>query len=141
MVRDEHAQWIPCAYMLSDNEDGDIVGAFFILIKKWCGGRSGWRLRYFITDDSAAEQRTVSLAFQGLIHGELQPDHFLCRTHSERTLNQKLGGDSCKTAKKHLYDALYFQQTSIRCEQSIEAAIKAAPKAKQAYIRREWWET
>ena len=77
LVRDEHAKWIPCAHMLSDNEDGDIIAAFLILIKKWCGG--AWKLRYIITDDSAAEKRAVSLAFQGLIHGELKPDHFLCR--------------------------------------------------------------
>ena len=53
IVRDEHAKWIPCAHMLSDNEDGDIVATFLILIKQWCGG--AWRLRYIITDDSAAE--------------------------------------------------------------------------------------
>lgn len=28
VVRDEHAQWVSCTQMLSDNEDGDIVGLF-----------------------------------------------------------------------------------------------------------------
>ena len=46
--------------MLASNEDGDIIGEFLRQIKQWS---RAWRLRYIITDDSAAEQRGVSLAF------------------------------------------------------------------------------
>jgi hypothetical protein len=105
MIRDEYASWIPAAHMLASNEDGDIIAAFLRQLKQWC--RQRWNLRYIITDDSAAEQRAVNLAFQGLIAGEMEISHFLCRTHSERTLNRKLAGHRCKYARKHLYDALY----------------------------------
>ena len=70
MVRDEHGSWIPGAHMLSDNEDGDIVAVFLQQIKTWC--RKSWQLKYITTDDSAAEQRAVKLAFPGLIAGELE---------------------------------------------------------------------
>lgn len=54
MIRDEYGSWIPGAHMLADAEDGDIIGEFLRLIKRWS---RAWRLRYMITDDSAAEQR------------------------------------------------------------------------------------
>lgn len=135
MVRDECGSWIPGAHMLASNEDGNLIGAFLRIIKEWS---RGWRLRYMITDDSAAEQRGVSLAFRGLIDSETEVSHFLCRTHSERTLNRKLSGPACLAAKKHLYDALYFRKTEMGCDDSIKQAMKAAPINKRAYIEREW---
>ena len=41
MVREEHARWVPCAYMLSEYEDSDIMGAFLKELKLWCGARGG----------------------------------------------------------------------------------------------------
>lgn len=137
MVRDEHACWWPCAHMLSSNEDGDIIEAFLICVKNWC---RRWIPRYAITDDSAAEQRAVRLAFRGLDAGEQEVSHFLCRTHSERTLNRQLAGDRCKKSRDHLYKALYLRKTGGGCEDSITAALAAAPDQKtEDYIRREWW--
>ena len=135
MVRDEGGSWIPGAHMLTEYEDGDIIGDFLRQIKRWT---RAWRLRYMITDDSAAEQRGVSLTFRGLIDGEMKVSHYLCRTHSERTLNRKLGGERCKIAKKHLYDALYFRKTEPGCDDSLKKALKSAPMEKRQYIEREW---
>ena len=139
MIRDECGSWIPGGHMLASNEDGDIIAEFLRQIKQWCKGC--WRLRYIITDDSAAEQRGVSLAFLGLIAGEMKISHFLCRTHSERTLNRKLTDAACKNAKKHLYDALYFRKTEMGCDDSIKKAMKSAPACKRDYIEREWAQT
>lgn len=108
MIRDGCGCWIPGAHMLAEAEDGDIIGGFLRQIKRWT--RRAWRLRYIITDDSAAEQRGVNLAFRGLIDGEMEVSNFLCRTHSERTLNRKLAEAAYKNSKKHLYDALYFKK-------------------------------
>lgn len=83
--------------MLSDNEDGDIVAEFLKEIKKWCMGT--WKLRYFLTHNSAAEQRAVTIAFPGLAAGEQEVDHFLCRKHSERTRDRKLAEARNKAAK------------------------------------------
>lgn len=124
MIRDECGSWIPGAHMLTSNEDGDIIGEFLRQIKRWS---RAWRLRYIITDDSAAEQRGVSLAFRGLIDGEMEITHLLCRTHSERTLNRKLVSPNCKNAKAHLYDALYFRKTEPGCDDSLKKALAAAP--------------
>jgi hypothetical protein len=55
--------YVPCAHFLSLNEDGDIIGAALKVLQKWTGGLRGWKLRYILTDDSAAEQRGVRLVF------------------------------------------------------------------------------
>ena len=99
--------------------------------------RHSWNLRYVITNDSAVEQRVVKLAFPGLIAGKMEVSHFLYRTHSEQTMNRTLAGDACREAKRHLY-ALYYWKTSIRCEDSINLAIQAAPANKKTYLKREW---
>lgn len=104
VVRDEHRRWIPCAHMLSEYEDGDIVEAFLRKIKQWCGGRGGWNLRHMVTDSSAAEQRGVRKAFRGLYKGETEVDHWLCQKHSERSLKRALGADNCKQSYEHLYN-------------------------------------
>ena len=135
MLGDEHGSWIPSAHILTDHEDGDIIEEFLRQIKRWT---RAWRLRYIITDDLAAEQREVSLAFWGLIDGEIEVSHFLCRTHSERTLNRKLAGVACKKAKKDLYDALYFRKTEMGCDDSLKRAMKSVPMEKRQYIEREW---
>ena len=37
--------------------------------------------------------------------------------------------------------ALYNQKTKPGCEESIEAAINAAPPHRQSYVKKEWWDT
>ncbi|KAL2044764.1 hypothetical protein N7G274_002539 [Stereocaulon virgatum] len=102
------------------NQDGDIIREFLQVLKAWAGGAGAWRLRYSITDDSAAEQRGVRDAFQGLKEGATE-------------------GPQCKQAFQYLYSALYYRHTSMGCEQSIEAAMRAAPEHKKKYIKTEWW--
>lgn len=80
MVRDEYASWIPEAHMLLNHKDRNIITQFLWQIKTWC--YHSWKLRY-VTDDSAAEQRAVKLAFPGLVIGEMEGSHFLCHTHHE----------------------------------------------------------
>lgn len=125
--------------MLCDSEDGDIIATFLRCKKKWS---RAWRARYAITDDSAAERRAIRLAFPGLQAGEQEVDHFLCRTHSERTLNLHLAREDCKKSKDHLYTALYLRKSKLGCEESINAAIEVAPDDKtRKYIVNEWWKT
>jgi hypothetical protein len=112
MVRFEHDQWISAAHLLASNEDGDIVGAFLRQVKQWV---RAWRCRYVITDDSAAEQRAVRMSFRGLEAGEQEVSHYLCRTHSERTLKRKLAGFRCKKVYENLYTALYYRRTGTGC--------------------------
>ena len=85
MIRHEYGNWIPGAHMLSEYEDGDIIVAFLTHLRCWCGGNGDGQPRYFVTDDSAAEQRAVELAFKDLT-GDTSIEHFLCRTYSEQTL-------------------------------------------------------
>ena len=89
MVRDEYGSFWPSGHMLSSNEDADIIAEFLKTLKKWL---RIWHPRYAVTDDSAAEQKAVRLAFRGHQDGEQEVSHFLCRTHSERTLNRALSG-------------------------------------------------
>lgn len=99
MVRDEHKSWIPAAFFLYDRQDARIISESLLHIKGWtslyCQRR--WQPRYFLTDDSAAEQAAVQRAFPGLIAGEMEVDHLLCVVHSERTLRRRFGKYSTYT--------------------------------------------
>lgn len=127
MIRHEYGNWIPGAHMLSEYEDGDIIATFLLHLRRWCGGDGGWQPRYFLTDDLAAEQRAVGLAFEDST-GDNSVENFLYRTHSERKLTRNLAGLQYKKAKSHLYAALYLRHTEAGCEESILAAIAAVPE-------------
>ncbi|KAI9704232.1 MAG: hypothetical protein M1836_007093 [Candelina mexicana] len=73
--------------------------------------------------------------------GELEVSHLLCVFHSEQTLKRKLIGKECKKAYCHLRAALRYRRTGPGCEESINAAIDAAPEDKKDYIYKEWWKT
>ncbi len=109
VVRDEQGSFIPCAHFLSSNEDGDIIGASLRVIREWTGGLEGWKLAYILTDDSAAEQRGVRLAFDDV---ESQVRHLLCTKHSGATLDRNLAGNSKKEARQHMKDAMYVRRTA-----------------------------
>ena len=94
-----------------------------------------------LTDDSAVEQCAVRKAFPGLSAGEQEVTHLLCRVHSQRTLLTKLPGLGNQKTREHLLAALYNRKTKPGCEESITAALDAAPANKHSYVLKEWWNT
>lgn len=145
-VRDGTGCWRPCGHLLAEFEDSDILAAGMKVLKQWAEGVTsdlqGWRLRYMITDDSAAEQRAVQLAFPGLHAGERVVTHLLCTFHSEQTLKRRLKGSSCAKSLRHLTAALKWRKTGPGVEESIQNAIHSAPNPAIAkYIENEWWKT
>ena len=94
--------------------------------------------RFFLTDDSAAEFLAVQKAFPGLVEGEPEVTHLLCRVHSMRTLERNLKKKE-KIAMNHILVALKYRRTSIGCDDSLNAAIRTAITEKtKNYIRKEW---
>ena len=92
MVRDEQGMFIPCAHFLASNEDEDIISVALEVLRDWTGGVHGWRLRYMLTDNSAAEQRGVRLAFTG----QDEPvGHLLCTKHASDTLGVGIEDKKC----------------------------------------------
>jgi hypothetical protein len=83
----------------------------------------------------------VRKAFPGLLVGEQEVTHLLCKVYSHRNLDKCLAGPANQAAKQHLLAALYHRRTRLSCEESIESAIRAAPAAKKEYIRKECWNT
>jgi hypothetical protein len=97
--------------------DGDIVAEALTTIKKWVSNyttkgdshiQGSWDFRYMLTDDSAAEQKAIRIAFRGLLDGEIEVMYLLCRVYAERTLRRRLAGEKCKNSRKHLLAALKF---------------------------------
>ena len=68
MVRDNFACWHPAAHGLLSHEFGELIAEFLLVIKKW----TNWKLRYVLSDDSAAEIKAFRLAFCGLAAGETE---------------------------------------------------------------------
>jgi hypothetical protein len=125
MVRDEQGMFIPCAHFSASAEDGDIISAALEVLRGWTGRVHGWKLRYMLTDDSAAEQRGVRLGFadQDEPVGHLLDSWALCARNQVTTTNnleswaqiaQKRGRDLVRSS--HGYTEV--------CAKSIRAASK-----------------
>lgn len=140
MVRDKYGAWIPAAHALLESESGELVGKTISTIHSWTGGK--WVPQYFLTDDSAAEQLGVRLAFEGT---GIETEHLLCTVHSMRTLIRRLG--SHPESRKLLTDAIYAK-TETECLDLIEQSIKALREwntpnketrdTMEKYIRNQW---
>jgi len=154
----DHKTYLPCAGALLDSESGDTIAAALAQICHWIKDLGlEWRIKYALTDDSAAEQRAVALTFTeeskeslGNVFGEVE--HLLCQWHCKQTLNRQLHGDVLTPANRHLQAALWSRRTEAGCDESIQAALDSIPdgttiKKKnkpwdpKRYIREEWQAT
>ena len=145
MVRDEHGCWVPGGHFLTEKEDGDIIAEALKVFKQWCGGRRGWRLRYMLTDDSAAEISAVRQAFKPFMDADIIVDHLLCMAHSERTLKRNFAGKKYAKVLHHMITALKFRSSIYKCRDSMREAIKILERMKDYkkldYLMKEWWDT
>ncbi|RPA83468.1 hypothetical protein BJ508DRAFT_304679 [Ascobolus immersus RN42] len=140
MIRDSYGTWIPGAHVLLESESGELIAKSISVIRGWTGDQ--WQPRYFLTDDSAAEQLGVKLAFQ---NSGLQVDHLLCVFHSMQTLIRRLSShpESLECLRKAI-----FARTSSECIQLIEQSIlqlrewntpnKESRATMARYIRNNW---
>jgi hypothetical protein len=146
--RTSENKWIPAAHFYTATEDGDIVTQALIKIREWCGDVGGWRCRFFLTDDSSAEQRGVCVAWtlddtDGPDPLDLAPEHFLCTVHLDRTLLEHFGARIYEATLAEMRAALYARTTKAKCIESIEKAIAALPdnamkEKNERYIRNQW---
>ena len=139
MARSSYCKWIPCAHMLSSSEDGDIIARFLKQVQAWCLGE--WRPHYIVTDDSAAEQRAVRMAFNQPVPADAWPvEHYLCTKHCEATLKRTLSAHPCQASYTHLINALYYRTTEKGGEEEIWKAVqRASDEKKREYILQNWW--
>jgi hypothetical protein len=89
-----------------------------------------------LTDDSAAEQRGVRLAFTG----QDEPvGHLLCTKHASDTLSRRLSGENRKKARDHMFTAMFVRKTRTGCRESVDAAINSlSSQEDKQYLRKEW---
>ncbi|KAH7346348.1 hypothetical protein BKA65DRAFT_274970 [Rhexocercosporidium sp. MPI-PUGE-AT-0058] len=138
MTRDQYACWHPIAHGLLSHEFGELIAELLLAIKQWCN----WQLRYVLSDDSGAEQRAFRLAFPGLVCGEMEISHLLCRVHCMRTLKRKLGTSADAKSRGHVMAALCNRRTETGARDSVAKAIKVAASPEKAkYIRDNWLKT
>ena len=157
MVRSEVNIYIPCAGALIDGEDGNAIGEAMRTVRLWLRElQLEWNIRYCLTDDSAAEQRAVRIAFPENDNDFSSPygkvEHLFCKWHSKQTLDRQLHGDLLAQANEHLKAALFNRRTEAGCLESIQLALDSIPdgtmikrKGKdwnpKQYIQREWLAT
>ena len=132
MVRDEFLSGIPSAHVLTDGEDSEVLAAGLQVIKQWCNrGRVNaqqWIPRYFLTDDSAAEQLAVQKAFKAVDEGEEDVEHILCQVHSDRTLTRRV---PVGEIRDEIRAALYRRTTEAGALENIDRALALA----KAYMK------
>lgn len=138
MARDECGSWLPVGHFLTAKSDGDVVAAALKQLRLWIAQHCGqeWMLRYFLTDDSAVEQRAVKIAFDG--SGQ-SVEHLLCSVHCERTLRRRFQGPRNRVVLDHMLAALKNRRTRVGCQASLDSAIAAvASQADAQYIVDHW---
>jgi hypothetical protein len=123
MVRDEWGSWCPAAHFLTRRQDSDVIVAALSKLREWTGGKEGWRCQWFLTDDSAIEQRAVREAWPGLAKGCQVTGHLLCTWHFEQTLRRRF--KAIHSALQHLLAVLKTRRTQSGAEASMMEAFKA----------------
>jgi hypothetical protein len=124
VIRDSCGSFLPCAHLLLESEDSEILAAGLRELKSLSRSFSGrpWAPRWVLTDDSAAEQLAIKKAFPGLEAGEMLPDHILCTVHSDRTMRRKIKDTM---VLKHLRDAMY-SRSELGCDKYLALALARA---------------
>lgn len=134
MCRDEAGSFIPSCHLLTDGEDSNILAEAILVIKKWLNQGlqdwQHWKPRYFLTDDSAAEQLAIKKAFKGVYAwgGEDEIKHFLCQVHSRRTIDKRIKDAEIRA---ELYSTLYYHTGKNQAELAVNRAIELAFKIEQ----------
>ncbi|KAI1818940.1 hypothetical protein F4861DRAFT_544488 [Xylaria intraflava] len=125
MIRDKCSSWVPVGHFLTEKTDGDIVMAALQTFRSWIETLfpTPWEIRYFLTDDSAVEQKAIKGAFAP--EAGYKVDLLLCSVHAERTLRRRLSSLKYQVCLNHMLAALEFRQTEAGCDESIEAVIES----------------
>lgn len=141
MVRDSYGTWIPAAHALVESECGELISKTIRTLRDWTA--NNWKPRYFLTDDSAAEQLGVRMAFKD---SGFKVDHLLCVFHSMQTLIRRL---SSHPESLELLRRAIFVKTSFECESLISQSIqslrewnmprKESRDTMERYIRQNWF--
>lgn len=134
MVRDSAGSFIPARHLLTDGEDSNILSLAIRVLKKCCNDGladwKSWRPRYFLTDDSAAEQLAIKKAFRGMYEmgDEDEVIHLLCQVHSRRALERKVKNEEIR---KEIFSAPYYHSTEHAARSAVERALDLAYKVEQ----------
>ncbi|KAI2462702.1 hypothetical protein F4781DRAFT_438298 [Annulohypoxylon bovei var. microspora] len=128
MSRDEYGSWIPCTFFYVRNQNSTMIRTSLDIIIEWAGGlESGWKLRYMITDDDAAEQKAVRESFTHPDSGTIpicKVSHFLCTRHVKEALLKRTNTHKLvMEAYTYMLEALYRETTEDGCHEKIKKAI------------------
>ena len=138
MVRDNYCRWIPVAHMMLSNQTSELIACGLRVLRHWCHSDSSsnprWNLNYMLTDDSAAEQRSVQLAWADT---QQAPVHLLCTTHLDRSLAKNLKGENA--ALRHMKTAIHTRRSKAGAQESFDAAVEACLKPGAAQYLQKYW--
>jgi hypothetical protein len=129
-LKDKYNTWLPGAQFFVSREISRSIAKCLEVIKKKC---QRWAPRYFIIDDSCAENLGVRTCFKDDVK------IFLYTVHLARTLMKKV-----KRYKKvySLMMEFMFTKTKYLCEKKIKEAIDICQNIKPTaqYLRKNWLE-
>lgn len=136
-VRTPSNTWVSGANFLLQRETADSIELALRRVKCHCStSGKAWAPRYFVIDQSAAEESGILRAFPGLSAGEMIVSVFYCRVHLMRTLMRKLGPKTL--CYKAMVSAL-MKRTREMCRREVERALDLAETVeKKQYIERNW---
>ena len=112
------------------NEDSDTVAEALVIMRRFC---SSWKPRYFLSDQSSVEARSIITALPGLQKGEQECEVVLCTVHVMRTWINKIYKSETRSK---MIQAMH-KRTKIGCEMLVQKSInESALSAIKRYISR-----
>jgi hypothetical protein len=88
------------------------IGKDMAVVRSWIQELGQDRkIRHCLTDDSAAEERAIQIAFleDNSVYGRVE--HLFSKWHSKQTLDRQLHGDILNAANEHLKAALFNRRS------------------------------
>lgn len=134
MARSQQGLWLPLGFFLSERQSGRLIAESLAVILNWCGGHDNWQLRFFQTDDSAAEQIAVRLAFPKFTTNSPDFLHLLCTRHFVETVRRHVKNPQ---ARAHMEASIYRRSTEKTCWESMDEAKKYCGQDAQRWIEKQ----
>lgn len=137
-LRSHAGTWLPGAHFYAENETIEMISEGLRSVRQMMESifKKRWEPRYFVIDQSPAEEGAILDAFPGMPAGEQEVSIYYCRVHLMRTLNRHIKGTD--SVYGYMVQALHAY-TRPRCIEFLDKAITRCTSTKtKKYLERYW---
>ncbi|RHZ76598.1 hypothetical protein Glove_195g8 [Diversispora epigaea] len=131
-IRNGYGCWDVGAHFFVSNEDSDTISEALKIVRRFV---RNWKPRYFLQDQSNIEEKSIKLAFPGLINGEQECEVIFCTVHLQRTWMHKIYEvDTRKKMTQAMYKWTRIGVTSTNALESFHSELKRTTSPQHGII-------